>query len=403
MAMESTPPDLCVVDLGLASFSSFKLISYLREQHPAVEILVVGDPNRSRDQLRQALSLGANDCLFLPLHDRLSVEARIGNMVEKIRLKRPPAAEPFAPSLPFLVGAQGDLGRLLRRLQASLPLTGSTLLVSEAGAGKKTVARALQSLMGLEKRPVTFAYLPRLSRTELKEEWGRLQSATQMDRLFYFDGVEDLDVSRQHHLYGVLQQWNMSESRTPVLFSARPSLFEKLERRDFREDLFHLISDRIWVIPPLRDRKEDFPQLIDYFSREWSKQSPSLLALLTREACDALWSYSWPGNVRQLRQLVENCLLRYRVTPKPIDIGDLPENFLSASAYVLRPEEERDLLLPYREAKDKSLAKFHENYIIYLLKRAKGNISAAAVEAGLDRSNFKKIMQKYRIRAEQFR
>jgi DNA-binding NtrC family response regulator len=157
------------------------------------------------------------------------------------------------------------------------------------------------------------------------------------------------------------------------------------------------------MIPPLRERKRDLPRLIDYFSRQWSKEGPDLLSLVTREAYEALWTYPWPGNVRELRQVVHGCLLDHASHRQTIGVESLPRGFLSASAYALKEDDEAAYRLPYREAKDKALSRFHENYIIYLLKRAKGNISSAAMEAGLDRSNFKKIMQKYKLKAEQFR
>ena len=404
LEMERTPPDIAVIDVNVTGFSAFKLIAYLKEQHPNAEILVAGDPNRDREKLKQALDLGANDGLFSPAFDRLSLEARLGNAFEKILLKRklhaPQASSDIAA---HRLGETGDLGRLFARLKAMVPFSGSVMIVGEAGVGKKTIAKAIETLSPSPRERFIYSYLPHRSKVELKEDWAILSQGEHADRVFYFDGLEDLELGRQQHLYGLMKEWAASVRRTPLMFGCKPGLISQVSEGRFHPDLFYLLSDHLVVVPPLRHRRRDLPFLMDSLSRIWSTHLPSVLSVLSREALSFLCDYHWPGNVRQLRQVVEYCLSSYSASGQPIDIEDLPPELVASSAYVLRENEEKDLLLPYREAKERNLAKFHENYIIYLLKRAKGNISAAALEAALDRSNFKKIMQKYHIKPQNFR
>lgn len=398
-AMDKHSPHLALVDVDTSGFTAPKLVSYLRAELPSCEIVVVGDPNRAREKIKQLLEMGADDCLFLPLFDLLPVQIRLRAALDKVlltrRLEEDKREEGHFPSL---VGNSPPFRRLLSRLGQSAPLTRSCLLIGEEGVGKKSIAKVLVMQSAVKHHAISVSYLPHKSKSELKQEWESFKNGQHGTGVLYMEGLEDLDPGRQQNLYGLMKEFETDTGSFPLVFAARPALLDKVRRGLFRQDLFHLLSECVFIVPPLRERREDIPLLIDYFNRQWSKKSQSLLSVLSKEAYDLLWAYDWPGNLRQLRQVVEACLAARQGLESPIQVEDLPENLLSRSPYTLGREEERDLFLAYHEAKEKSLAKFHEKYIIYLLKRTKGNISAAALKAGLDRSNFRKLMKKYHVK-----
>lgn len=398
-AMDKHSPHLALVDVDASGFTALKLVSYLRAELPSCEIVVVGDPNRSREKIKQLLEMGANDCLFLPLFDLLPVQIRLRAALDKVLLTRRLEEDKREEgNFPSLVGNSPPFRRLLSRLVQRAPLTRSCLLIGEEGVGKKSIAKVLVMQSAVKHHAISVSYLPHKSKSELKQEWESFKNGQHGTGVLYMEGLEDLDPGRQQNLYGLMKEFETDTGSFPLVFAVRPALLDKVRQGLFRQDLFHLLSESVFIVPPLRERREDIPLLIDYFNRQWSKKSQSLLSLLSKEAYDLLWAYDWPGNLRQLRQVVEACLAARPGLESPIQVEDLPETLLSRSPYTLGREEERDLFLAYHEAREKSLAKFHEKYIIYLLKRTKGNISAAALKAGLDRSNFRKLMKKYHVK-----
>jgi len=166
----------------------------------------------------------------------------------------------------------------------------------------------------------------------------------------------------------------------------------------FREDLFYRLNVIAIPLPPLRDRLEDVPLLAHHFVRRSSDRLGRKVRTLAPQAIELLCDYRWPGNVRELENAIERAVVLCR--GDAVQPTDLPPSVTGRTAPVVREGANRGdaelLALSYATAKDGALRSFEKRYVEAHMRACDGNISAAARKAGMDRSNFKRVLRKYR-------
>jgi two-component system response regulator HydG len=171
----------------------------------------------------------------------------------------------------------------------------------------------------------------------------------------------------------------------------------------FREDLFYRLNVINVPLPPLRERVDDVPLLAHHFLRRYAERLGKRVRTLAPEAIELLCGYRWPGNVRELENAIERAVVLCRgetITP-----ADLPPAVTGRTAPLVREvpangEESAWLSQSYAAAKENALRRFEKGYVEALMKACENNISAAARKAGMDRSNFKRVLRKYRSDVE---
>jgi len=170
-----------------------------------------------------------------------------------------------------------------------------------------------------------------------------------------------------------------------------------------REDLFYRLNVINIPLPSLRDRVEDVPLLAHHFLRRYADRLGKKVRTLSPEAIELLCGYRWPGNVRELENAVERAVVLSR--SEAIASADLPPAVTGRTAPLVREapasgEDAAWLTLSYAAAKEQALRRFEKGYVEALMRACDNNISAAARKAGMDRSNFKRVLRKYRTDVE---
>jgi DNA-binding NtrC family response regulator len=310
----------------------------------------------------------------------------------------------------------GDvLGRSLamRKIFGVLERVASTevtiLLEGETGTGKDLVARAVHQASARASGPFVVvdcgAVAPELIEAELfgREEGGDVRpGAFELadGGTVFLDEIGEMPKDLQPKLLRVIENHRLrrvggTEELTVdirVIAATDRPLREQVESSEFREDLYFRLAVVSVVLPPLRERRDDIPVLIEHFSR---RLPPGMWKAPGPEAMARLIGYEWPGNVRELRNVVERSAYL-----SPDGVIDLIATGRRSSG----PGEpvEFDPTLTFREQKERAIELFEETYLQWLLQRAEGNISRAAREADMDRKYLHKLLRRYGIDARQF-
>jgi DNA-binding NtrC family response regulator len=290
----------------------------------------------------------------------------------------------------------------------------TVLIEGETGTGKDLVARAIHAQSNRAEGPFVVvdcgAVAPNLIESELfGHERGAFTGAHQRRQgafeladggTVFLDEIGELPKDLQPKLLRVLENPNLRRVGGTdeigvdirVLAATHRQLREQVESGEFREDLYFRLAVVNPVIPPLRERRDDIPLLIEHFSRRlppgmWRPPGPEAMARLV--------GYEWPGNVRELRNVVERSA--YLSPDGVIDLIATGKRPGAAGETV-----EFDPTLTFREQKERAVELFEEAYLQWLLQRAEGNISRAAREADMDRKYLHKLLRRYGIDAKQF-
>jgi transcriptional regulator with PAS, ATPase and Fis domain len=282
--------------------------------------------------------------------------------------------------------------------------------MGESGTGKELLARAIHLTSPYREGPFVVVDCTAIPETLLETElFGYEQGAFTDARktkpgllevasggTVFLDEIGDLPLSLQGKLLRVLEGKALRRvggvKEIPVDFrlisATHTDLEKKVKEGRFREDLWYRICVAQISLPPLRERKEDIPLLVEHFLKTFQEKNHSAPKGITEAAIFLLKRYSWPGNIRELRNAIEYAVVVSRssfIVPE-----DLPPHILRSlssdekSEFFSFPEE--ILNLPYDSARDKILGEFERRYFQNLLKKTGGNVSSAARIAQLHRS-----------------
>jgi two-component system response regulator HydG len=182
-----------------------------------------------------------------------------------------------------------------------------------------------------------------------------------------------------------------------VIAATNADLSRARQQGAFRDDLYYRLNVIAIELPPLRERAGDIPILAAHFLHKVNQRTGKKLEGIQPAAQELLERYPWPGNVRELENVIERAV----VLGRTLEIGpaDLPA-VLQQSRPAPRPGGVGLAELPFREAKDASVAEFEGRYVAELLALCEGNMSEAARRAGMDRSNFRRLVRRHRLEGQ---
>jgi transcriptional regulator with PAS, ATPase and Fis domain len=287
------------------------------------------------------------------------------------------------------------------------------LITGESGTGKELIARAIHNLKKSHLNPfvpVNCGALPEtLFESELfghekgaftgavKTKPGLLEFAN--DGTFFFDEIGDMSLALQIKLLRMLEERKIRRVggqqeiniNVRIIAATNQDLEKAVQEGKFREDLYYRLNTIKIEIPPLRKRSEDIMPLVYHLMKDFCARDDRPVRRFTKEAEEALIKYDWPGNAREVQNIIGR--VYYLSSSEIIQKSDLPLPLLDKKRIL-----EDDLLdLSFKDAKENLIEQFEIDYLSYHLKKNEGNISKTADECGLDRRSIHRLIKKYNM------
>jgi transcriptional regulator with GAF, ATPase, and Fis domain len=401
-------PGLAVArQLGLPVTTNYRKL--LAEQVPDLIIDVTGDPAVARDlQLRKAAStelVGGSAARFI--WNFFEARHRTEALEDKYQLALR-ELEAHAES-EFIIGANPKMKEISDLIAKVAPTPTTVLIRGESGTGKELVARAIHRHSALSNQPLVTLNCTALSPALLESElFGHKRGAftgAYSDRkgLFekahggtmFLDEIGDMALETQAKLLRTLQTGEIRavgdvHTRTVsvrIIAATNRDLERAIREGAFREDLLYRINTFAITLPPLRERSEDIPFLAEYFLQRARAKVNKRVESLSPEALSLMRSYSWPGNLRELENIIERAVVL--TASQTIEAEHLPLHVQD-----MAPEGQRT---GFRSGKIRAVEQFERQALSGYLLQAGGNVSGAARLAGIPRRSFHRLLSKYRL------
>jgi DNA-binding NtrC family response regulator len=396
--------DVVLLDVGLPGMSGIDVLRRFREANSLASIVMLTGDNTA-NTATTCMRAGAFYYLTKPFRP-YELSAMVESAASYSRLRRELAR--VRPTIddasdPLLVGTSPAMRKLRAALDRLASQDVSILIRGESGTGKELVARALHERSARRKRRFVVLNCGAIPDSLIDSElFGHAKGAftgASADRpgvfveadggTLFLDEIGDMPTAVQARLLRVLQEGEVrpvggSGVRTVdvrVIAATHVDLTAAVEQSRFRQDLFYRLNVVVLNVPPLRDRLEDLPILAAHFLRKHGGQAQ---LGLSPDVLDVMTTYSWPPE------------------SLPATIAARSNGRITTSIAVTSADGS-DELPPLTEAKRRASAAFEKNYLTLAMERAKGSISEAARLAGLDRTNFRRLLQRHGIDATQFK
>ncbi|MCA9411180.1 MAG: sigma-54-dependent Fis family transcriptional regulator [Candidatus Omnitrophica bacterium] len=406
--------DCILTDVRMPELDGLALLREAKKRDPDQAVIVMtayGNVQLAQEVMRA----GAFDYVIKPF-DNDELVRTIARAVElrRLRSERETLSEQLADQLGpgQLVGASHAMQQIGKAIAQVADTDATVLITGESGTGKELVARAIHLNSSRAQRAMVAVNCGAFPRELIESELfghekgaftsantakvGLIEKANQST--LFLDELGELPLELQVKLLRVLESGEVRRvgAVTPrkvdvrIIGATNRDLRKEQEEGRFREDLYYRLSTFPIEIPPLRERKDDIPLLIDHFLGLCSRKMNRSLGGISKDAMETLQNFRWPGNVRELQNLLERLVITK--TGQYIEKEDLPREILDPASWA--EGEEIAEQLPYKQAK----AVFEKRYFKALLKAHDYNVTSSALFAGLSRRHLQEKLREFKIR-----
>ena len=409
---ETVGLDLVLLDVKLPGISGLEVLADLQKKPYSPEVIMISGHGTVQTAV-EATKLGAFDFLEKPLH-RERVLIGIRNALNQTKLQiecqdlRKKAEKRYE-----LIGNHPSMKQLWKEIQKIAPTNATILIYGESGTGKELIARAVHnhSLRAKDKFiQVNCAAIPEeLIESELfGHVKGAFTGATEKKPgkfeladggTIFLDEVGDMSLKTQAKVLRVLEEGEVQKVGSSkidkvdvrVIAATNKDLTKEIQENNFREDLYFRLNVVPLYSPALREKKEDIPLLVEYFSQLIAAENNFKQKRFSEEAVQAMMKYPWKGNIRQLKNVIERLIIA--TDGSTIDKKHLPEEIRGEMRIYLPDAKGIKNLKEFRDLAEKE-------FILSKLKENDWNISQTAREIDTPRSNLYKKLEQYGIKVK---
>ena len=422
--LEKEPFDIIFTDIKMPGIDGMEVLERVKEKYPDILVVMITGYSTVQSAV-QAMKLGAFDYIpkpFTPDEVLIVVEKALEKkslIYENIYLRKELEAK---YGFDNIIGNSPKMQEVYKLIRKVAPTDSTVLIRGESGTGKELIARAIHFNSPRKQKPFVPVDCGVLASELLESElFGHVKGSftgaiVTKPGLFeiadggsiFLDEIGDVNQNFQSKLLRVLQEREF----TPVgavkskkvdlrfIVATNKDLEKLVEEKQFREDLFYRFYVVSITIPPLRERKDDIPLLAYHFLRKYIKEMNKNIKSISVDAMNMLIAYSWPGNVRQLENVIERGIVM--AEGDTITTEHLP--------FVVRaeithpdtpiPKNSEELKQIKKKVRESAIESIDKSFILDALTRNDWNITRSAKDVGMQRPNFQALMRKYNIRIE---
>ncbi|NDF11751.1 MAG: sigma-54-dependent Fis family transcriptional regulator [Proteobacteria bacterium] len=405
-AIKSRVPTAIILDIWLkdSPLDGLGILESVKRKYPHVPIIMISGHGTIETAIT-SIKMGAYDYIEKPFKEdkllhllqRAIETARLKIENKELKTRVAPPAE--------LVGKSATITQLKQAVERVAPTGSRVFVTGPAGTGKEVIARLIHQKSQRRKGPFVVltaaSMVENLVDTELfgTEEDDSINGPPRKIGIFeraaggtlFIDEISDMPLSTQAKLLRVLQDNSLTriggkqpiEVDVRVIAASNSNIQDLIKTGKFREDLYYRLNVVPLKAPSLSERREDIPLLTEYFIKACAEANGTQACVLSEDAIAAMQVYDWPGNVRQLKNVIEWLMIMSATNSDPITSSMLPKEILSSGPAALGPEVNPEIMaMPLREAREL----FERQYLIAQINRFGGNISRTSEFVEMERS-----------------
>ncbi|PKN51498.1 MAG: DNA-binding response regulator [Deltaproteobacteria bacterium HGW-Deltaproteobacteria-13] len=415
--LKSSKIDVVVTDLKMPDIDGMELLTRISEQYPEIPVIMI-TAHGSIATAVEALKKGALDYITKPF-DLDELKSVISKAIKTRTLKE---GELFLPPEEIerigIIGTSQKTMEIFDVIKRVAQTTTTVMITGETGTGKELVAEAIHYNSPRKNNPLIKINCAAIAETLMESELFGYEkgaytgaSVTKQGKFelahkgtLFLDEVAEIPREMQVKLLRVIQEQEFERVgglRTikvdvRIIAATNQNLSRQVQAGNFREDLYYRLNVFPIEIPPLRERKEDILPLVDYFMDKFNKKL-DLSVKMDSEVNEILLRYGWPGNIRELENLIERMMLLSR--NNLITSAEVPAELKEAVDKMITAPEE-DSKKPFKEYIRGHLENVESQMIIKCLEESGGNVTNAAKKMGLSRKGLQLKMIKYNLRKD---
>ncbi len=410
--------DLLIIDVRMPETSGLEVTRLAHEKYPALPIIVM-TAFGSIETAVEAIHEGAFDFISKPMN-LAELKKTVSRALSQRALQRRAETnnggdDKNSEQLGKIIGKSPAMLEVYKTVARVAPTKSTVLVLGESGTGKELIAQAIHQHSPRANRPFVAVDCGALTETILESEiFGHVRGAftgalADKKSVFeeaqggtcFLDEIGGISPNMQARLLRVLQEheirrvggkdWVKVDVR--VVAATNHNLAEAVSKGEFRQDLYYRLDVVTIHLPPLRERVDDIPLLARHFLQRYSQESGKSISAISDKAMELLCGYSWPGNIRELENAIEQAVaLSYQSILTPDDFPEAVRNPAAAKPFENGAQNEQFL---FRDTP--SLEEVKKRYVLHVLRHNQGNVSRSARVLNIDRRSLYRMLARFKI------